>query len=78
MGLSASYKRSVKNAAEPKKTTKQEVWHGHTCGECGRGAWATDPNDVDVNGKPFVKKCEFATWYNDLTLRGSAACEHYV
>ena len=54
----------------------------HVCGECALGEWSRRYINLDVNGKPFVKECEYSNWAinkygKHVCLATTAACSRF-
>lgn len=61
---------------------EQEGWQTKTCGECRDGEYIDVVRSRTADGKPFMKKCGFATWGRHtsgerITLDNCKACKHF-
>ena len=65
-----------------KQKVKESPVKVHTCGECRWGEYIDKVHSRTKDGKPFLKKCGFATWGRHtsgerITLDSCRACEQF-
>lgn len=69
-------------ATTTKKSTRTNPYADRTCGECCWGEYIDKVRSRTRDGKPFLKKCGFATWGRHtsgerITLDSCRACEQF-
>ena len=87
MDTKTSMKMSIKAARRGLVAVLQpkiaEDWKNRTCGECKWGEYIDTVHSRTAEGKPFMKKCGFATWGRHtsgerITLDGCKACNQFA
>ena len=73
-------KRGLIATLQPKPA---EDWKKRTCGECKWGEYIDTVHSRTADGKPFLKKCGFATWGRHasgerITLNGCKDCNQFA
>lgn len=87
MDTKTSMKMNIKSAKRGLVATLQpkpaEDWKKRKCGECKWGEYIDIVHSRTTDGKPFLKKCGFATWGRHtsgerITLDSCQACNQFA